>query len=142
MGSLKNAAAERKSAERAKRDERKAQNGTRADWQGFVNYKPTEAERKQFDAYSADGGLVLSDMDAACVRGYTFSLKYGKDIDGFQASVMRRETGQFDSGWTLTMRTGSAYTALAACVFALTVVGGGSLDRFIEDKPTRSMFDF
>lgn len=98
------------------------QNGSGAEWRGFVNVNLSADQKAQYDDWAHTEDVWLS-LAEATATGCQLGLKWAAAESCFLASLTQRTTGHVNAGLCVTARSTSADKALLRVLFLYRLLG-------------------
>jgi len=99
----------------------------------FINLELDKAQTIQYRQWREDPGVIFNSLDKEINSGYRFTLKYDDYNSGY-ACFMFPPEGHDNSGYILTGRGGSAFRAIAECLYKHGVVLVGEWSRAADSQ--------
>jgi hypothetical protein len=130
---------EKRDAARAKKADKLASAG-RADFRGFVNFKPNAEEKEGFKQWFSSSNRTLTDTEELLNDGWKISLAVDKAEGVYVASIARWDAGHPEAGIILNCRTADAVQGHLRVVFALVYVYEWRLSAHIAVPAGEDLF--
>lgn len=130
MAQVERIAEEKKDARRKRTEEKKEQN-KRAEFRGFVNYKPAEAEKAAFKQWFSTEERRATDTTELLDDGWKIGFARDKSDGIYVVSIARWDAGHPEAGIILNCRTNDFLLGHLRVVFALVYVYEGHLSSYI-----------
>lgn len=139
MSSLERIQENKKNAKKT-REQVKKQGSERANFRGFVNFKPTEEQKIAFKMWLSSAERPTLDTEELLSAGWKIGFARDKQDGIWVATIARWDAGHPEAGIILNCRTNDVLQGHLRVVFALTYVfeeelsshiaGGGGDDLF------------
>lgn len=129
-----------------KRDAKKAaaqqrkEDARRAEFVGFVNYKPNEAEKIEFEGWFKNTATAADDLAGVLRDGWKLGFTRDKADDIYVATIARWDSGHPSAGIILNCRTRDVLLGHLRVVFALVHVYEYDLSPYVARSNGDDLF--
>lgn len=89
----------------------------RVAFRGYVNYTPTEQDKKTLKELLQNGWDAWSEVPGILLDGYRLGVSYDTYHDCFSAALYCTDESNGNGGWNLPARASDAYSAVVRAIF-------------------------
>lgn len=89
----------------------------RAKFMGYVNYSPSEGDKRELREFLQDGQRPSDDLADILLNGYRLNVSWDSYNSSFSASLYCTDVESPNAGWTLSQRAGNVDAALERVIF-------------------------
>lgn len=139
MATVERQAEEKKDAKKAREATKKAA-AERADFRGFVNFKPTDAQKSAFREWLEHPEKPTIDTEELLDGGWKIGFARDKQDGIWVATIARWDVGHPEAGIILNCRTNDVLLGHLRVVYALAYVFEGDLSSHIAGGSGDDLF--
>lgn len=139
MAAVERKLEEKKDAKKTRAESRKAAQ-ERADFRGFVNFKPNDTQKASFKEWFAKEEAPTIDTEELLSDGWKIGFARDKSDGIWVATIARWDVGHPEAGIILNCRTNDVLLGHLRVVYALAYVYEGELSSHVAGEAGDDLF--